>query len=65
MNNHLLIKDFTNKLRPSVETLTLEINKPNIDTKECLQKIKEIRNDITHLSNLLKIEMILQNEKSS
>ena len=63
--NNILIKDFSNKLRPAVEVLSLEINKPNIDTKECLQKIKEIRNDITHLSNLLKIEMILQNEKSS
>ena len=34
MSNHLLIKDFTNKIRPAVETLTLEINKPQIDTKE-------------------------------
>ena len=64
MSNHLLIKDFTNKLRPVVETLTLEINKPNIDTKDCLEKIKEIKNSITHISNLLKIEMVLQNEKT-
>jgi hypothetical protein len=61
--NNILIKDFTNKLRPAIETLTLEINKPQIDTKECLEKIKEIKNSITHLSNLLKIEMVLQNEK--
>jgi len=65
MNNHLLIKDFTNKLRPSVETLTLEINKPQIDVKECLQKIKQIRSDITHLNNLLKIEEVLQNQTST
>ena len=65
MNNHLLIKDFSNKLRPAVEVLSLEINKSQVDVKECLQKIKEIRNDITHLSNLLKIEMVLQNEKSA
>ena len=63
MSNHLLTKDFTNKLRPAVETLTLEINKPQIDTKECLDKIREIKNSITHLNNLLKIEMVLQNEK--
>ncbi len=63
MSNHLLIKDFANKIRPAVETLTLEINKPQIDTKECLEKIKEIKNSITHLSNLLRIEMVLQNEK--
>ena len=63
MSNHLLIKDFSNKLRPAIETLTLEINKPNIDTKDCLDKIREIKNSITHLNNLLKIEMVLQNEK--
>ena len=58
MSNHLLIKDFTNQLRPAIETLTLEINKPQIDTKECIEKIKEIKNSIAHLSNLLKIEMV-------
>jgi hypothetical protein len=63
MNNHLLIKDFTNKLRPSVETLTLEINKPQIDTKECIDKIKQIKTDIGHLHNLLKIEEVLEKEK--
>ena len=63
--NNILIKDFSNKIRPAVEVLSLEINKSQVDVKECLQKIKEIRNDITHLSNLLKIEMILQNEKNS
>jgi len=63
MSNHLLIKDFTNKIRPAVETLTLEINKPQIDTKECFEKIKQIKNSITHLTNLLRIEMVLQNEK--
>ena len=63
--NNILIKDFSNKLRPAVEVLSLEINKSQVDVKECLQKIKEIRNDITHLSNLLKIELVLQNEKST
>ena len=65
MSNHLLIKDFTNKLRPSIETLTLEINKPQIDVKECIGRIKQIRNDITHLNNLLKIEEVLQNPSST
>ena len=65
MSNHLLIKDFSNKLRPAIETLTLEINKPNIDTKECFEKIKQIRSDITHLNNLLKIEEVLQNQTST
>ena len=63
--NHLLIQEFSSKLRPNVEMLTLEIGKQQIDTKECLEKIKQIRSDLTHLSNLLKIEMVLQNEKNS
>jgi len=63
--NNILIKDFSNKLRPAVEVLSLEINKSQVDVKECLQKIKEIRNDITHLCNLLKIELVLQNDKST
>ena len=53
--NNILIKDFSNKLRPAIELLSLEINKSQVDVKECLQKIKEIRNDITHLCNLQKI----------
>ena len=63
MSKNLLIKEFSSKIRPAVEVLSLEINKPNIDTKECFEKIKEIKNSITHISNLLKIEMVLQNEK--
>ena len=62
--NHLLIQEFSSKLRPNVEMLTLEIGKQKIDTKECLEKIKQIRSDLTHLSNLLKIEDVLQKEKS-
>jgi len=48
---------------PSVETLTLEINKPQIDTKECIDRIKQIKTDIGHLHNLLKIEEVLEKEK--
>ena len=62
--NNILIKDFSYKLRPNVEMLTLEIGKQQIDTKECLEKIKQIRSDLTHLSNLLKIEDVLQKERS-
>ena len=65
MSNHILIKEFSNKLRPTVETLTLEINKPHIDTKECIARVKQIRNDITHLNNLLKIEEVLQSQAST
>lgn len=61
--NNLLIQEFSNKLRPNVELLTLEIGKHPVDTKECLDKIKQIRSDITHLQNLLKIEEVLQNQK--
>ena len=63
--NNILIKDFLNKIRPAVEEISLEINKPQIDSKECLQKIKQIRSDITHLNNLLKIEEVLKNQTST
>ena len=62
--NNILIKEFSSKLRPNVEMLTLEIGTQQIDTKECLEKIKQIRSDLTHLSNLLKIEDVLQKDKS-
>ena len=65
MSNHILIKEFSNKLRPAVEVLSLEINKPQIDTKECIARVKQIRNDITHLNNLLKIEEVLQSQTST
>ena len=36
--NNLLIQEFSNKLRPSLEVLQLEINKHPLDTKECIKK---------------------------
>lgn len=62
--NNLLIQEFSNKLRPSLEVLQLEINKHPLDTKECIKKIREIKINITHLNNLMKIEEVL-NEKNS
>ena len=63
MNNHLLIKEFSSKLRPNIDSLMLEINKSPLDTTECIERVKNIKNDITHLNNLLKIEVVLQNPK--
>lgn len=61
--NNLLIQEFSNKLRPSLEVLQLEINKHPLDTKECIKKIREIKINITHLNNLMKIEEVLNEKK--
>ena len=62
MNNQL-IQDFVNKIRALVESLSLEVLKTNIDTKDALAKIKSVRADMTHLYNLLKIEEDIAKDK--
>ena len=54
MNNNL-INDFVNKIRATVEALSLEVLKSTIDPKDALAKVKSARADLTHLYNLLKI----------
>ena len=62
MNNHL-IQEFLNKIRATVEALSLEVLKTNIDPKEALAKVKSARADLTHLYNLLKIEEDIAKER--
>ena len=64
MNNNL-IQDFISKIRQNIESLSLEINKTPIDTKETLNKIKQTKNDLTHLYNLIKIEENIQENNAS
>jgi phosphoglycerate-specific signal transduction histidine kinase len=64
MNNNL-IQDFISKIRQNIESLSLEINKTPIDTKETLNKIKQTKNDLTHVYNLLKIEENIQETNAS
>ena len=59
MNNQLLI-DFLNKIRHNIDSLGLSFSKTEIDTKEATGKIKETKNDLMHLHNLLKAEESLQ-----
>ena len=59
MNNNL-IQDFISKIRQNIESLSLEINKTPIDTKEAFQKIRQTKSDLTHVYNLLKIEENIQ-----
>ena len=47
-NNYALIHDFVNKIRQT------------IDLKESFVKIRQTKNDLTHIYNLLKIEESLQ-----
>ena len=64
MNNQLL-NDFVTRIRVNVETLSLEVSRNTIDTKESLNKIKQTKNDLTHLYNLIKIEENIQENNAS
>ena len=58
--NTQLLNDFVTRIRVNVESLSLEISRNNIDTKETFNKIKQTKNDLTHLYNLIKIEENIQ-----
>ena len=64
MNNQLL-NDFIQKIRQNIDSLYLEINKTPIDTKETTQKIRQTKNDLIHMYNLLKIEESIQEINAS
>ena len=59
MNNQLL-NDFVTRIRVNVETLSLEVSRNTIDTKQTFDTIKQMKNDLTHLYNLIKIEENIQ-----
>ena len=64
MNNQLL-NDFATRIRVNVETLSLEVSRNTVDTKETFDKIKQTKNDLTHLYNLIKIEENIQQTQAS
>ena len=64
MNNQLL-NDFVTRIRVNVESLSLEVSRNSIDTKETFQTIKQMKNDLTHLYNLIKIEENIQENNAS
>ena len=64
MNNQLL-NDFVTRIRVNVETLSLEVSRNTIDTKETFNTIKQTKNDLTHLYNLIKIEENIQQTNAS
>ena len=55
MNNQLL-NDFVTRIRVNIETLSLEVSRNTIDTKQTFDTIIQMKNDLTHLYNLIKIE---------
>jgi phosphoglycerate-specific signal transduction histidine kinase len=64
MNNQLL-NDFVTRIRVNVETLSLEVSRNTIDTKQTFDTIKQMKNDLTHLYNLIKIEENIQQTQPS
>ena len=64
MNNQL-INDFVTRIRVNVESLSLEVSRNKIDTKDTFDKIKQMKTDLTHVYNLIKIEENLQETNAS
>jgi hypothetical protein len=64
MNNQQLT-DFLNKIRQNIESLTLIVSKGEVDTKEASLIIKETKNNLTHLQNILRAEESLREMKVS
>ena len=62
MNNNQ--HDFLNKIRGTTDSLGLLLSKES-DTKEAIEKIKEMRSCLTHLYNILKAEESLREMKQS
>ena len=63
MNNQLI--DFLNKIRKNIESFNTTICKSEIDAKEALEIIKETKNNLTHLQNILRAEESLRESKTS
>ncbi len=58
--NHQLLQSFMNKIKQESINLEREITGSTVNTKDAIVKIKEMKNDLTHLYNLLRIEESLQ-----
>jgi hypothetical protein len=64
MNNQQLT-DFLNKTRGTIDSLAVVLSKNEIDTKEASLIIKETKNNLTHLQNILRAEESLREMKAS
>ena len=60
--NQIVLQDFMTKVKHTVEDLSKEVIASKIDTKEAIEKIKNIRTNLTHLYNIIKIEETLEKE---
>ena len=63
--NQQQLTDFLNKIRQNIESLTLIVSKGEVDTKEASLIIKETKNNLTHLQNILRAEESLREMKVS
>ena len=64
MNNQQLI-EFLNKIRQNIESFSLTVSKGEVDTKEASLIIKETKNNLIHLQNIVKAEESLREMKAS
>ena len=63
--NTQLIQSFVNKVNHEVNELDKEVIGNQVHTKEAMTKIKEMRINLNHLYNLLKIEESLENQREN
>jgi len=63
--NTQLIQSFVNKIKHEVNELEREVTSSTVNSKEAMTKIKEMRINLNHLYNLLKIEESLENQREN
>ena len=63
--NIQLIQSFINKIKQQAVDLDREVSGSSVFSKEAIAKIKEMRTNLTHLYNLLKIEESLEGQKDN
>ena len=61
--NTQLIQSFVNKLKQQSIVLEREVTSSTVNTKDAIVKNKEMKNNLTHLYNILKIEESLENQR--
>ena len=63
--NTQLIQSFVNKIKQQSSDLEREVTSSTVNTKEAIINIKEMKNNLTHLYNILRIEESLEERENN
>ena len=58
--NQVIFQEFSQKIRSNSEEIVNDLSRQPLDPKETLLKIKTLRDNLSHLTNYVKIEEFLQ-----